>query len=978
MIRLPTMATASLILLPVHLAFATPTLAQAAGGGGEPVIVAGVVRDDAARPVRGALISIPELGRATRTDDAGVYRLDLTVADATVRTVTLRATAAGLGGTELRITLDAGTTWRGIVLARPVVPLDAVVATAVGSAKRRTQVARIERIDAVETTAMAPVSTLSELLQARVAGLSVTRASGSSGASSRIRVRGFGSPAYPTRPALYVDGVRVDGRPRASLLNYVLPTSVLDAISPHDVESVEVLKGPAAAARYGPDAAAGVIDVRTRGARIGGAGFHQRITAAYGGAEIDWLPPANWARCMDPSVPICEGLAAGTPVSDNPLLRRGILREGRRASIHWSGRGGAERYGYAFALGLDTEDGTLPGNGFDRRTGRISAAIAPVDGLRIETAVGRSTTTREPELTGGYFGLVGYAMMGSPLTVGGEEDGWFRVSADALRRIDSRIETERTTPSLHIAHATLPWLEQRLTVGAERVHQRGRDRFPFISGPSPLDGRSTDAAQKSDDYTVNYLATMRLPTSEARGLDIRFSLGAQYLSESILRQATETLRMEPSAPPGPVMYTEQEREWRTFGVLGEWQLGYRDRLFSRAGLRVDWMRMEYRDSSALRFASARGESGAVFAPHVGVSYLISDGSSTDRPLSFVGTLLLHAAWGRVARKHPDVVLPDLSLDPLDVFSPSANDVIANSPMESVSEVELGLESGLLDDRLGIGVTAFRRRTTDIPAVIDLGVSGERGLGYVELLERGLEVDVTARLLRNSRATWDLRASVQTHDNEVVRTSGMRAAVVGYPPFGVREGDPSQPIQTFPIEEIDTIAGIARVGDLEVVGSRVPSLEAAVATRLTLGHWIRIHGLLDARQGFEVLDIIAPFRDRDVQNSERSVLRDELPAAERIRYFGPYEGEYTNAPYIRSGDFVRLREASITFALPAQWASRLGARAASLTLGGRDLALWTDFEGDPEVFSNPTPSPEYRFYIAVPHARRWEARLTVQF
>ncbi|HEX6939868.1 MAG TPA: hypothetical protein VF158_10690, partial [Longimicrobiales bacterium] len=80
-----------------------------------------------------------------------------------------------------------------------------------------------------------------------------------------------------------------------------------------------------------------------------------------------------------------------------------------------------------------------------------------------------------------------------------------------------------------------------------------------------------------------------------------------------------------------------------------------------------------------------------------------------------------------------------------------------------------------------------------------------------------------------------------------------------------------------------------------------------------------------------------------------------------------------------GSFVRLREVAVTFALPAPWAARLGASGASFTIGGRNLAIWTDYEGgDPEVLFDPASPLDRTDLFTPPQARRWEARLTVQF
>ncbi|HEX6940299.1 MAG TPA: TonB-dependent receptor, partial [Longimicrobiales bacterium] len=770
MLRLLKAARAFFILLPLHLALAARGVAQETARVDEPAVVAGVVRDGSSNPVRDAVVTIVDLGRSTRTDDAGVFRLELPAA-AGGRELVLRVSLGRLAETEVRVVAGTGTTWRDVVLDVPVVPLQAVVATAVGVADHRAQPARIGRVDAVSVVESAPVATMTELLQARMPGLSVTRASGAPGAASQIRTRGVGPLRFPGGPAVYVDGVRVDAGPRESMLVVAPATSGLDDLSPHDIESVEVLAGPAAAARYGPDAVTGVIAVRTRRAPVGEQPFRQQIAAGYGRTEVAAAPPDNWARCTDASVPVCEGLAAGTLVSDNPLMREGGYREGRRASIHWSGRGGGANYGFSMGLGLETEDGYLPATGLDRRNGHASLVLVPTERLRVEAGIGRAVSKVEPVLAEGYAGLIGLGMLGSPLTVSGPADGWWGTPGEIFATAESRIEAERTTPTLRLAHTTLPWLTQRLTAGADLVRQSGRQAFPWIEEWPDLEGQFADAKRRSDVYTVDYLATAEVPLESPDVSDSRLSLGVQYLRESSRRSGTEGVRTDPPTDSEPFEWTEREIEWRTAGVLAQWDIGYRDRLFARVGARVDWMRLEYRDSayagatgspSSSSASYAKDDPDPVVAPYVGVSYLVSNTSFWAPIAPVVGTLRLHGAWGRARRKHPDLEVQDFDDDILFMLS-----TISAARPETVNEFELGAEAGLLDDRLGIGITYFHRTTSDIalliPSSLGLGVGR---VGYGEVVDRGFELDLTARLLRGSALSWTVDAMLRTLDNEV--------------------------------------------------------------------------------------------------------------------------------------------------------------------------------------------------------------------
>jgi len=84
-------------------------------------------------------------------------------------------------------------------------------------------------------------------------------------------------------------------------------------------------------------------------------------------------------------------------------------------------------------------------------------------------------------------------------------------------------------------------------------------------------------------------------------------------------------------------------------------------------------------------------------------------------------------------------------------------------------------------------------------------------------------------------------------------------------------------------------------------------------------------------------------------------------------------------YVQDGTFLRVRELAATLELPRVWAARIGASVASLTLAGRNVALWSRYGGiDPEVPALSTPTLSRIDLFAVPQATRWIGRLTLQF
>ncbi len=160
-------------------------------------------------------------------------------------------------------------------------PLSEVVTTVTGS-QRKIEVGNdITTLDVPEIMKQAPITSVTDLLEARVPGLTVMRTSGVPGSPSRIRLRGIGggllsgtSGAPTNDPIVVVDGIRIyagqSGVDDQKLGGGKYPTpSPIDQIDPNSIEKIEVLRGPSASAMYGSDAGDGVIVITTKKGKPG-------------------------------------------------------------------------------------------------------------------------------------------------------------------------------------------------------------------------------------------------------------------------------------------------------------------------------------------------------------------------------------------------------------------------------------------------------------------------------------------------------------------------------------------------------------------------------------------------------------------------------------------------------------------------------------------------------------------------------------
>ena len=283
-------------------------------------------------------------------------------------------------------------------MSATAVALDQIVVTGTaGNQEVKAQSAVVATIDATDLMAKASILNVNELLYARTPGVSLTVASGASGANTRIDIRGQASISLSNNPLVFVDGVRITSGARGTVGNGVggQTLNALNDINPEDIESIEIVKGPAAATLYGSDASAGVIQVLTKKGRTGVRRFSQRLTTEYDNIDPNFTPDDNYGICNTAALIaatskniLCTGKTLGTVVSDNVLVRNGVFRNGWSGVLQYSAQGGGDNFGYYVSASSNNESGTQPGNFLNHRTARANFNWTASTKMSLDASIG--------------------------------------------------------------------------------------------------------------------------------------------------------------------------------------------------------------------------------------------------------------------------------------------------------------------------------------------------------------------------------------------------------------------------------------------------------------------------------------------------------------------------------------------------------------------------------------------------------------
>ena len=135
------------------------------------------------------------------------------------------------------------------------------------------------------------------------------------------------------------------------------------------------------------------------------------------------------------------------------------------------------------------------------------------------------------------------------------------------------------------------------------------------------------------------------------------------------------------------------------------------------------------------------------------------------------------------------------------------------------------------------------------------------------------------------------------------------------------------------------------GPREIIGDPNPDLFWTLTNDMRVGGNLSFRVQLDAVQGHEVFNFDRRLLETPVFGSGAEYGR-ELMGEYPTGYFQARRGIFEE--YVEDGSFVKLREVSATYTLPASLARRVRANGAAITLAGRNLKTWTDYSGlDPE-------------------------------
>lgn len=943
-----------------------------AAGLAQQNFVAGMVVDQRSLlPLSGAQIEVLGMELGAIADPRGRFRIQ----GVSGQEVTLRVTLLGYRTVDQRVRV--GDASARIALEEMAIALDEIVVTGTpGGVQRRSLGNAVAQINAIELNEIAPIDNVSQLLNARAPGVVLQAQQGTAGGGNRILIRGRGSMQFAGNPLIYVDGVRVNNDfttgPSTPEAGAPIVLSRLDDIDPSDIERVEIIKGPAAATLYGTEASAGVIQIITKRGREGAARFGVRVRQG-----VNWLPDReevvgiSWGRDAQ----------SGQVFQFNALdvLKRGgfdLFRTGHTQGYGVDVTGGVPGVQYYVSADWDREEGIVPTNTAEKFRGRLNLTFQPRENLTVNANFG-VTTGRTDTYHVFYFFAARYAL---PALRNAPVRGFSTGIPPDVRAQSEEIyqDLARAMAGLQIDYRPFEWFRHRLTAGLDLTDEENVWLIPFVPdkyatfyGPTGRLGQKTVTGFETEYTTLDYSGTVELPINER--LRSNTSVGLQYY-----RRLVNSDRLSGQQFPapglsslagitGPKQVSDDFVENTTVGLYVQQQLAWQDRLFLTGAIRAD-------DNSAF------GENfDFVTYPKLSASWVISEEPFWN--LSWVNALKLRAAFGESGQQ-PDAFAAIRTYEPI----AGRGDRPAGSPQfignpdlgpERGQELEVGFEGGLLQDRVGMDVTYYVRKTKD--AIVSREVAPSTGfprtqfINAGEVQNHGIELLLTGRPIQTRRVRWEMTFNFSRNWNEVVSLNvpGVKAIPTGWMPNWHRPGHPvaaflgkkmlraeidatGRPVNVFCDDGRGNPVDCRTAPDTLFIGQNYPHTEGSVSTSLTLFERLRLHALLDFKLGRSQFSADKALRCAVFRAHEINFFPERFDPRD-VAYcrFVPGFGFFDDRAILKA-DFAKLRELSMNYTLPADLAAMFGASRASITVAARNLYTWRHrspfHTTDPEVFT----------------------------
>jgi TonB-linked SusC/RagA family outer membrane protein len=698
-----------------------------------------------------------------------------------------------------------------VALDADITQLSEVVVTALGIETQKrslgTSVAQINSDKIADTRQTNVVNSLT----AKVAGVRIQSSSGMVGASSSIFIRGMTSFTQSNQPLFVVDGIPMDNTGG----NIALQTGVSNSnraidLNPDDIESMSILKGPAAAVLYGSRAVSGAIIITTKKG-TSGQKSSVSFTSNYNMVEVNRLPKyqnqyaQGLGGIFDPNAldswgPKIEGQTVKNYLGNEETLTAypnnvdDIFKRGSnfQNSINFSG--GNEKSNFLVSYSNLKEDGVIKNNELTRNTFKVNVRSQLTNKLNVEGSANYFNTRSQRTPNGnqqanplfrGYFLPRSFSLGNYAYELPNGSQSYFDPTTDnplwsiANNTYEDRVD--RIMGYVSLGYDFTDWLNLNYKIGTD-AYLENIKAIDAVGGKgngftSPAQTGGTRDANAFVQQTSSYL---NLTANKEFGDFSTSLLVGNEINQSYLRnQYVNAVGASVDGFGQVTSYTtyvpfNDEDTRRLVGIYAQATVGYKNFAFLTINGRNDW------SSTFVK------EKNSFFYPAINGSFIFSDAFPVLKENNFFNFGKVRASAVKVGREAtlystdtyfgksnptngfgPQIIFPFRNQQGYSLSNTSGNPDLGP---EFTTSSEIGVELGFFQNRITTDFAYFNTHSTDI--ILDAPTSPASGFttqtrNAGELKTYGYELTLGVVPVKTPNFTWEINANWSKIVNNVV-------------------------------------------------------------------------------------------------------------------------------------------------------------------------------------------------------------------
>jgi len=784
-----------------------------------------VVDSKSGEPIIGATVASTDGASGTVSDESGNFRLLLKSLPATISVKFL-----GYKTEEIDVYDNSEPIFVYLVEDRNV--LNEVVVVGYGTQKRKELTGAVSSVSQIALSQQ--VVSFDKLLGGAVAGLSVTQTSGQPGATSTVRIRGSNSIAGKNEPLYVIDGFVLYNDNSATRTGLGGTTSgvggagatqgtidgglnPLTSINAADIESIEVLKDISATAIYGSRGANGVILITTRkGTRgVNNLTYSTSFGTSKIGKKLDLLSGDEWASLWtETSSNGKSPYDASQPYNVNRLIAQGqtvdwqsaLLQTGTQQNHQISISGGSNDYRYLISGNYTKQSGIIKATGLERYSGRINIDKNVFQNLNVGSNLTVARTVQQGlsnlGTEQGNSSTFSYGLRTSPLVpiyYDGNDDGYnyynpfdasdMRIGDKSVNMISDLLKSTVETRNISVignayaSYKIIPQLTAKINVGASLAHATQNYYAPSTSARGLLVGGyggigNKDYITTSAEFTLNYkklfgeihaVEILGGYTTEHSEIEYSTAGASGFSNEALTYHSLQAAETRDTPTSGGAIANINS-------FLGRVNYTLREKYNFTATFRAD---------GSSRFP--KGNKWGYF-PSIGASWNIDEEPFFVKN-NILSSVKLRVSAGQVGNQEIGDYLYSRLYTPRN-YSFGNKIVIGYTATnygneelkwETTTQYNIGLDFGLLDNKLNFTIDAYDKETSDL--LVNLPVERTTGLrektvNIGNISNKGVELSVDFTLIENRNLKWTALANIASNKNRIEKLGTEEFSVDG--------------------------------------------------------------------------------------------------------------------------------------------------------------------------------------------------------